>query len=87
MSKVIEDSGAYHIVRVIERVEAGRQPFSAVQSEITEKIREQRFQTRLAEYLQRLRTETYVWTNSGGEVMPSQYAVPVDGPMGGSVSP
>jgi hypothetical protein len=62
LSRIIEDGQGYHIVRVLEREEAGRIPFTEVQDEITEKIREERRQQGLRKYIDRLRSETPVWT-------------------------
>ena len=76
LSKIISDDAGYHIVRVKERVVAGRQPFTAVQAEIKKVIQEERFQAGIQQYVERLRRETYVWTRGEGEVVPSQYVAP-----------
>ena len=41
MSQPIEDDKGFHIVRVVERTEAGRKPFLEAQVEIREKLREE----------------------------------------------
>ncbi len=62
LSRIIEDEQGLHIVRVIERKEAGRTPFLEAQVGIREKIREQRRRDKLEEYLARLKEEIPVWT-------------------------
>ena len=62
LSQIIEDGDAYHIVRVTEREMAGKLSFLDVQSEIAEKIKEQRFSTEAKSYIASLRESTYIWT-------------------------
>jgi parvulin-like peptidyl-prolyl isomerase len=80
LSKVVKSDSMYQILRVVERVEAGTKPFIAMQNEIVEKIKKQRFDKRVEAYLARLRDETYVWT-SGGDAAPTQVAQPVAGEL------
>ena len=62
LSERLEDSEGFHIVRVIERTEAGRVPFEQAQVEIKEKLREQRIQEQRDEYVNKLRQQIPVWT-------------------------
>ena len=62
LSRKIEDDRGFHIVRVVERVPAGRLPFSEVQNEIREQIVKQRQETARKEYGETLRNGIYVWT-------------------------
>jgi parvulin-like peptidyl-prolyl isomerase len=61
MSKILEDDDGFHIVRVIERKEAGRTSFVDAQGGIREKIQETRRDAEVKAYLERLKNETYVW--------------------------
>lgn len=79
MSKVVNGDEMYQIIRVIERVEAGKKPFTSVQNEIIEKIKKQRFEERVEAYVARLRNETYIWTSTSGEAAPTQVAQPPSG--------
>ncbi len=62
LSQILEDERELHIVRVIERKEAGRTPFEEVQAEIREKLREERHNKQVREYLTRLRKEIPIRT-------------------------
>lgn len=62
MSPILEDDKYFHIVRVLERTEAGRTPFTEAQVGIRLKIREARFDQGVEELLTRLRESTLVWT-------------------------
>lgn len=62
LSRIVEDEGALHIVRVIERQDAGTEKFTDVQDKITEKIKEERYRVGAEDYLARLRRETHVST-------------------------
>jgi hypothetical protein len=62
MSPILESEEGFHIVRVLERVEAGRKPFSEVQPDIREKLKEERFQVGIEQYLTRLRRDARIWT-------------------------
>jgi parvulin-like peptidyl-prolyl isomerase len=62
MSQIIDSGPAYHIVRVLERREAGRKPFTDVQGDIREALKEQRMRAEMEEYLVTLRRNARVWT-------------------------
>ena len=61
LSRILEDEKGFHIVRVVDRKEAGCMPFQKTQREIREKIKEQDRDAKVKEYLARIKRETYVW--------------------------
>ncbi|MEX0939006.1 MAG: peptidylprolyl isomerase [Pirellulales bacterium] len=62
LSEIFEDPVGWHIVRVVERRDAGRVPFTEAQAEIRERIEQQRQETRQQEYLAGLHEKVHVWT-------------------------
>lgn len=62
LSPILEDDEGFHIVRVLERNEAGRTSFESVQTEIKEKIKKEQVQKQVDAYLAALRRKTPVWT-------------------------
>ena len=60
---ILEDQQGFHIIRVLERKDAGRTPFEEAQTEITKKIKEERFQAAVKEYIIKLKANTKVWTD------------------------
>jgi parvulin-like peptidyl-prolyl isomerase len=62
LSTILEDGGTLHIVRVIERTDAGRTPFIEAQVGIRDKLREDRRKRDMDEYLSHVRERTPVWT-------------------------
>ncbi len=62
MSLILESEEGFHIVRVLERQEAGRKAFKDVQPEIRDKLKDQRFQVGIEQYLTKLRRDARVWT-------------------------
>ena len=62
LSRVIEDQQGFHIIRVIERRDAGRVPFEEAQVEIRDKIKEQRRNDQIQDYLARITQEVKVAT-------------------------
>ncbi len=68
MSPILETEDAFHIVRVLERKEAGREPFTEVQGKIREKLKEERFQAGIDEYLTKLRRDARIWTAFHGNI-------------------
>ncbi len=68
MSPILESDDAFHIVRVLERKEAGRRPFTEVQGEIRDRLKEQRFQAGVEQYLGKLRRDARIWTAFTGNV-------------------
>ena len=68
MSSIIDSGPMFHIVRVLERHEAGRKSYTDVQGDIREKLKEERFQVEVEKYLTRLRGEARIWTAFTGNV-------------------
>jgi hypothetical protein len=68
MSQIIDGGPTFHIVRVLERKEAGRKPYTEVQADIRDKLKDQRFQVEVEEYLSQLRGEARIWTAFTGDV-------------------
>jgi hypothetical protein len=68
MSQIIDSGPAFHIVRVLERREAGRKPFTDVQGEIRTALKNQRMRAAMDEYLTQLRADARVWTAFTGNV-------------------
>jgi hypothetical protein len=68
MSNILVTDDAFYIVRVLERKEAGRKPFTEVQSEIRERLKEERFNKKMEEYLGQLRKNARVWTAFTGNI-------------------
>jgi parvulin-like peptidyl-prolyl isomerase len=68
MSPIIDGGPMFHIVRVLERKEAGRKGYTEVQADIREKLKEERFQTEVEKYLAQLRSESRIWTAFTGNV-------------------
>jgi hypothetical protein len=68
MSSILDSGPMFHIVRVLERKEAGRKAYTDVQSDIRDKLKEQRYQVEVEKYLARLRSEARIWTVFTGNV-------------------
>jgi len=62
LSQILEDQKNFYIIRVVERQDAGRSSFEDMQSEIRKKILDGRFEVNLKEYMDQVRSDTYVWT-------------------------
>jgi parvulin-like peptidyl-prolyl isomerase len=62
LSQIIEDDGMLHIVRVIERTDAGRLPFTEAQVKIREKIKKKKNDEEKEKYLAQVKKEIGVWT-------------------------
>ncbi len=62
MSQIIEDEQGFHIIRVVERIEAGRKPFLEAQTEIRKKLHETDVERQRKEFLAKMKERTPVWT-------------------------
>ncbi|MCI0362197.1 MAG: peptidylprolyl isomerase [Planctomycetaceae bacterium] len=62
LSQIIEDERGLHIVRVIERTDAGHVPFHEAQPKIKEAIELERREADYKKFVDALRTKTQVWT-------------------------
>lgn len=74
MSPIVESPIGFHIVRVLERKEAGRTPFTEVQVKIREAIIDARTKRAFEERLKKLRQSARIWTVYDGEVSAAEYA-------------
>ena len=62
LSAILEDGDSLHIVRVAERVDAGRTPFIEAQVGIKDQLTLERRKKEMDDYLSKLRERTPVWT-------------------------
>ncbi|MCA9247360.1 MAG: peptidyl-prolyl cis-trans isomerase [Planctomycetales bacterium] len=62
LSPILESATSFHIVRVIERVDAGRKPFLEAQVDIKKTLEEEFAKGQLESFLKGLRKDTRVWT-------------------------
>lgn len=67
LSPIIESNSGLHIVRVIERREAGYMQFADLQDEIRKQMMNESFQEKMQEHLGKLRRETRIWTIYSGD--------------------
>jgi peptidyl-prolyl cis-trans isomerase D len=68
MSPILDGGPTFHIVRVLERKEAGRKPFTEVQGDIRNSLKNERFKAGVEKYLTQLRQDARVWTAFTGNV-------------------
>jgi parvulin-like peptidyl-prolyl isomerase len=68
LSPIIDSGPMFHIVRVLERKEAGREAYTDVQADIRDKLKDERMQVEVEKYLARLRSEARIWTVFTGHV-------------------
>jgi len=68
LSQILESDNGFHIIRVLERHDAGRTPFEDTQEEIAKKLQRSETDKQIKEYLAKLRRETRVWTVFDGPV-------------------
>lgn len=62
LSPIIEDDKGFHIVRVIDRRDAGKKPFIDVQADIRKKITEERTALARVKYVEDIKKKTTIWT-------------------------
>ena len=62
LSRIIEDDRGFHIIRVLERREAGRVSFQDAQKEIKDKLRVRKQQEQIEQLLKELRDAIPIWT-------------------------
>jgi hypothetical protein len=68
MSSIIDSGPSFHIIRVLERTDAGRKAFTDVQADIRDRLKEQRYQKEAVKYLTKLRQDARIWTVFTGNV-------------------
>ncbi len=61
MSEIITDDDGYHIIRVLERREAGRTPLSEVQDEIRAKVRQDKITSSQKKVMEDMQVRIPVW--------------------------
>lgn len=81
LSPILEDAAGFHIVRVIEREDAGRQPFEEAQPTIRMALREQRFQAHRSKYVDKVRSESNIWTMYDDEAAANRLTQQPSGPV------
>jgi parvulin-like peptidyl-prolyl isomerase len=62
LSQIIETERGFHIVRVVERQDAGRKEFIDVQSDIRKQLKEAKEKKLRDDYISQLRATTPIWT-------------------------
>ncbi len=62
MSPILTDQTGFHIVRVVERKDAGRTSFPQAQEEIREELQVQKRSEQIREYVAELKRKTRVVT-------------------------
>lgn len=67
LSPILKDEQGFHIVRVVERTEAGQTPFSELQASIKDKIRSDRLKQQRNEFVDKLKRGVTIWTIFDGE--------------------
>jgi hypothetical protein len=68
MSNGIESERGFHLVRVLERKEPGRKPFTEAQAKIRELLENEQKEILVAEELKKLRKTARVWTIFHGDL-------------------
>ena len=68
MSNCIESQQGFHLVRVLERKEPGRTPFTEAQAKIRELLENEQKEVLVTEELKKLRKTARVWTVFHGDV-------------------
>lgn len=76
LSPVIEDSRGLHIIRVLERQEAGRTPFEEAQVGIKETIRKEKVKQAITDYVEKAKKDIPVWTVFDAEKTSSTRTTP-----------
>jgi len=62
LSQVVEDDKGYHIVRVLERQEAGKVPFEDVQLALREKVKQEKITKQYKDAAVKFKSGVKVWT-------------------------
>ncbi len=81
LSDIIETDQGFHIVRVLERKEAGRIPFTEAQADIRKQLQNGRKQELIQGEMLRLRKESSVWTIFDGDISGARLAELFDRPQ------
>lgn len=78
MSDCIESEQGFHLIRVLERKEAGRTPFTEAQPKIREMLEAEQKEVLVAEELKKLRKTARVWTIFHGDLTGERLAEVLD---------
>jgi hypothetical protein len=62
LSPIIESEQGFHIIRVVERQDAHRTPFTEVQDDIRKQFNDEHFQKCVQDYIAQLKKRTRVWS-------------------------
>lgn len=81
LSPIIETDSACHIVRVVERREAGHTPFGEVQDDIEKLLSNEDFRKKTQKFIDRLRRESRIWTIYTGDTTAEAFLKSPDGPV------
>ncbi|MCH2114648.1 MAG: peptidylprolyl isomerase [Pirellulales bacterium] len=68
MSNIIESEDGFHIIRVLDRKDAGRTPFTEAQAEIRKQLQKQRQRELVEAEMVKLRKKSRVWTIFDGDL-------------------
>jgi hypothetical protein len=68
MSNILESERGFHIVRVLQRKNAGRTPFTEAQASIRERLEEQQRKDLVVKEISKLRKNSRVWTVFDGHL-------------------
>lgn len=74
LSNGIESETGFHIVRVLERKEAGRKPFTLAQAEIVETLQAEQKEVLYQAQLEKIRKNARVWTIFDGDLSGARLA-------------
>ena len=80
LSDIIETDQGFHIVRVLERKDEGRIPFTEAQAKIRKEIESQRKQELIQAEMVKLRKDSRVWTIFDGDLKGARVAEMLDRP-------
>lgn len=78
LSPILESEVGYHILRVVERREAGYTPFEELQDSIREQIMNEAFGKEMLKLITKLRNESRIWTIYSGDMTAQAY---IDSPL------
>jgi hypothetical protein len=68
MSPILESDTGFHLLRVLDRRQAGCTPFTEVQPQIRDKLKQERFRAEVDKYLAELHKDARIWTVFTGPV-------------------
>jgi parvulin-like peptidyl-prolyl isomerase len=79
LSPIIETVNGFHIVRVVERRQAGHTPFAEVQDDIRQELLNADFRKKTEAFITKLRRETRIWTLYTGDTTAEAFLMPPGG--------